>query len=97
MGLIKEPGLAIRPMRDEPQDYELLSKWLSDERVLEFAYGRDNPFPVDRVRAKFGPRVRGEERVVPCMLEYDDISIGYMQYYPVEKNHDSYWQVEAPR
>ena len=48
-------------------------------------------------RIKFGPRVRGEERVVPCMLEYDNISIGYMQYYPVEKNHDSYWQVEAPR
>ena len=34
---------------------------------------------------------------MPCMLEYDDISIGYVQYYPVEKNHDSYWQVEAPR
>ena len=88
MAFIEEPGLAIRLMRDEPQDYELMSKWLTDERVLEFAFGRDNPFPVGRVITKYGPRIRGEERVVPSMLEYDDISIGYMQYYPVEKGEE---------
>ena len=36
MSLIEEPGVAIRLMRDESQDYELVSKWLTDGRVLEF-------------------------------------------------------------
>jgi aminoglycoside 6'-N-acetyltransferase len=70
-------------MRDEPQDYELMSKWLTDERVLEFYEGRDNPSGLDRILAKFGPRVRGENKVVPCILEHNDTPVGYMQYYPV--------------
>ena len=85
MSFIEEPSLAIRLMRDEPQDYELMSKWLTDDRVLEFAYGRDNRFGLDRVRAKFGPRVQGEGEVVPCILEHNDNPVGYMQYYPVSK------------
>ena len=75
-------------MRDERQDYRLMSKWLTDERVLEFVFGRDNPFDLDRVLAKYGPRVRGEDKVVPCILEYNDSPIGYMQYYPVEQGRE---------
>jgi aminoglycoside 6'-N-acetyltransferase len=82
--VIEQSDLVIRRMRDEPQDYALVSKWLSDERVLEFVYGRDNAFDLDRVHTRFGPRVRGESEVVPCILEFDDTPVGYMQYYPVE-------------
>ena len=88
MSLIEEPGLAIRLMRDEPQDYELMSKWLTDDRVLEFYDGRDNPSDLDRVLAKYGPRGRGEDNVVPCMLEFNDSPIGYVQYYPVEDGEE---------
>ena len=82
--MIEQTDLVIRRMRDEPQDYALVSKWLSDERVLEFVYGRDNAFDLDRVHATFGPPVRGEDKVVPCILEFNDTPIGYIQYYPVE-------------
>ena len=85
---IAQPGLSIRLMRDEPQDYELMAKWLTDERVLEFAYGRDKPFGVDRVLARFRPRVRGEDEVVPCILGHNDIPVGYMQYYPVSAGRE---------
>ncbi len=58
--LIQDDALAIRRMRDDEQDYEVMAKWLSDERVLEFYAGRDNPFPsrdsFDRPGAMCGPR-----------------------------------------
>lgn len=91
MSLIEQPGLVLRLMRDESQDYELMSKWLTDDRVLEFYEGRDNPFDIDRVLAKYGPCVRGEDgedEVVPCILEYNDTPVGYMQYYPVMKGEE---------
>jgi hypothetical protein len=34
--LIRERDLAIRLMRDDLADYEIMSKWLTDPRVLEF-------------------------------------------------------------
>ena len=88
MTLIEQPGLAIRLMRDDSQDHGLMAKWLSDERVLEYVYGRDNRFDLARVVAKFGPKARGEDEVVPCILEYRDIPVGYLQYYPVQ---DAAW------
>ena len=75
--------LAIRRMRDGLDDYTLMSGWLSDPRVLEFYEGRDNPFDPAQVRDKYGPRARGEDHVVPCILEFEGRAIGYMQYYPV--------------
>ena len=80
-------------MEDVDDDYRLVARWLSDERVLEFAWGRDDPYDEDRVRQKYGPRIRhrsdpgdgpdGRGRVVPCILLYKDEPIGFLQYYPV--------------
>ena len=76
--------IAIRHMRDDDEDYLLLSRWLSDERVLEFYEGRDNPHDLAKVRQKYGPCARGQGNPVPCMLVYRGTPVGYMQYYPVE-------------
>lgn len=70
-------------MRDEPGDYRLMARWLTDDRVLELYEGRDRPHPYDRVVAKYGPRVRGEDPIRPCILVYQEREIGYLQYYPV--------------
>ena len=67
-------------MLDDEQDYLLMSKWLTDERVLEWYEGRDNPYDLARVREKFGPRARGEDRVVPCFILRQGSPIGYIQY-----------------
>ena len=96
MSFIEQPGLAIRLMRDELQDYELMSKWLTDERVLAFYEGRDNPFDLDRAVAKYSPRVLGEDKVVPCILEHHDTPIGYMQYYAVTEMEESGPEADGP-
>ncbi len=81
--IIDRQDASIRRMRDDVRDYGLVSKWLSDERVLEFVYGRDNSYDLDRVRKKYEPRVRGEGPVVPCMMLYGGQPIGLMQFYRV--------------
>jgi aminoglycoside 6'-N-acetyltransferase len=76
-------GFAIRPMRDEEADYRAMARWLTDERVLEWIYGRDDPWPYERLVPKYRPRVLGEDPVRPCIIEQHGRRVGYIQYYPV--------------
>lgn len=81
--LIRQGELTIRLLQDAPGDYALLAHWLSDERVLEFYEGRDNPFSLEQVAEEFGLLVRGADLVTPCILVYRDAPVGYLQFYPV--------------
>jgi aminoglycoside 6'-N-acetyltransferase len=77
----RDGDLVVRLMRDEDADYQLMSRWLSDDRVLEYYDGRDNPLSVEGAREKYGPRSRGEGSVSSCILELDGEPIGYLQFY----------------
>jgi aminoglycoside 6'-N-acetyltransferase len=80
-GLTTDGDLTIRLMRDERPDHELMLKWLSDPQVLMFTYGRDRSFTLEEIRAKYGPRIRGESPTVPCFIEIEGSAIGYTQFY----------------
>jgi aminoglycoside 6'-N-acetyltransferase len=82
--IIEEGEYRIRRMKDVPDDYALLSRWLTDERVLAFYEGRDNPFPVEKIKAKYAPRVLAADGVTPCFMEYERRPIGYLQFYPAD-------------
>jgi len=71
-------------MENAPEDYALLARWLSDERVLAYYEGRDNPFSLERVREKFAPRVLADEGVTPCMMIYYGSPVGYLQFYQAD-------------
>jgi aminoglycoside 6'-N-acetyltransferase len=86
--LVLDEDIAIRRMRDDPKDYGLLARWLTDERVLEFYNGRDDPRPYERVLRRYRPRVRGQEPVRPCIIEREGRAIGFIQYYPVGHHKD---------
>lgn len=81
--ILKADDLLLRLLRDTQEDYALLSRWLSDERVLEFYEGRDNPFDLAKARAKFAPYAQGRDRVVSCILEHAGRPLGYVQFYPL--------------
>ena len=74
--------VAFRRMQDAQDDYEQLARWLTDERVLEFYEGRDNPFPLERVKAKYSPRVLETDDVTPCFILFEGRPVGFIQYYP---------------
>ncbi|MFN6036156.1 MAG: GNAT family N-acetyltransferase, partial [Dolichospermum sp.] len=38
--LIIKDQITIRPMKDDIYDYQLMEKWRSDEKVLQFYGGR---------------------------------------------------------
>jgi len=82
--IYKDDEIAVRKMEDCIDDYNLMVKWLSNPVVLEYYEGRNNPFDYDRVIHKFGPRAKGEEPVIPCILEYKERPIGYLQYFRIE-------------
>ncbi|WP_193197446.1 GNAT family N-acetyltransferase [Nostoc sp. MG11] len=79
--LFQKDEIALRRMRDDMYDYQLMAKWLTDEKVLEFYEGRDNPFPLERIIETYKPIIRGNELIVACIFYYRNVPIGYLQYY----------------
>lgn len=84
--LIQSGDLTLRLMRDDEDDYATMARWLTDPRVLEFYEGRDNPFPIERVRQEYSPRVMANDGVTPCLFELDGAPVGYAQFYPIDED-----------
>lgn len=82
--LLKNGDISIRKMEDDIRDYNLMAKWLSTEELLDYYEGRSNSFNLDKVIKKFASRAKGEEAVIPCIIEYNQKPIGYIQYYCIE-------------
>ena len=76
--LYKKDHLKVREL--QKKDNILLSKWLSDPLVLEFYEGRDNSFNVEKVNKEF---YNDDRDVTRCIVMYEEVSIGYIQYYLV--------------
>ncbi|WP_159172900.1 GNAT family N-acetyltransferase, partial [Exiguobacterium oxidotolerans] len=60
-------------------DFYLMVKWLNNQKVLEFY--EEPPSNLERVINKYGPRIKREHYVTPCIVEYKNQPIGYIQYY----------------
>ncbi len=78
--IVQNDTITIRLMQDDLQDYQLMEKWLTDEKVLEFYGGRDNPYPLEKLIKEYPPLARGEDPVRPCIVSYKNVNIGYLQY-----------------
>ncbi|MCV3212732.1 acetyltransferase [Plectonema radiosum NIES-515] len=78
--IIENDKIMIRHMEDEIHDYQFMAKWLTDDKVLEFYEGRDNPFPLERIIETYKPQVTGDDPVIPCLVYYEKLPIGYIQY-----------------
>jgi len=79
--LFVKDKLKVRKLVKE--DNELLAKWLSDPNILQFYEGRDNPFDLQKVNQEF---FEDESDVTQCIVEYDQLGVGYIQFYQVEKD-----------
>lgn len=78
MEILRSGEISLRGLQEE--DAPLLLKWLTNPRVLEYYEGRDSGFDLDRIREKFFNR---EEELTPCIIQYQSLPIGYLQFYPV--------------
>ena len=80
--MIMRVNLYIRPMTTN--DFHLMVKWLNNQKVLEFY--EEPPSNLDRVINKYGPRIEGDHYVTPCIVEYKNKPIGYIQYYKIQES-----------
>jgi aminoglycoside 2''-phosphotransferase len=81
MEIIKEKEISLRLLNE--QDKNLLLKWLTDERVLNFWEGKSAVFDLDRITEDF----YGEDNVevIRTIIEYQGQPIGYCQMYKLDK------------
>lgn len=76
----KTDKLTVR--RLETNDKKLIVKWLSDNKILQYYEGRDNPHSEAMVEKKF---YDGNTEETRCIIEYLHIPIGYIQFYPIDE------------
>ena len=86
--LVRGSTLVARDMdisivRMSGADYEVMAKWLTDENVLKYYDGRDNPSSLGKVIADYQPMVSGDSTTVPCIIRENGRDIGYIQFYPI--------------
>ena len=86
--LIYKNNMALRRMNNEERDMQLILKWLSEPELLQWVYGEDAPWSIDKVTFKFSENTAPESTVTACFIMQDNEEIGYIQYYPITK--DSY-------
>ncbi len=79
--MILEANIHIRAMTHK--DFDLMVGWLNDQTVLKFY--EEPPSNSERVINKYGPRIREEHYVTPCIVEYESEPIGYIQYYKIQE------------
>ncbi len=78
--LLKDGDLIVRPLHDAAVDYEILTRWLQDPKVLEYYGGRDQRFSLSDVQARYAPREMAANGKVPCLIEFLKRPIGYLQF-----------------
>ncbi|WP_283802108.1 aminoglycoside O-phosphotransferase APH(2'')-Ia [Campylobacter coli] len=74
---IVENEICIRTLIDD--DFPLMLKWLTDERVLEFYGGRDKKYTLESLKKDYTEP--WEDEVFRVIIEYNNVPIGYGQIY----------------
>jgi aminoglycoside 6'-N-acetyltransferase len=90
--IFEEGNFCLRRMEDTLDDYTRMAQWLTDARVLAFYEGRDNPFPLEKIIAKYAPRVLAADGVTPCIMEYECQPIGYLQFYAADASEYNFFE-----
>jgi len=81
-------AVSLRPMTDA--DAPVMLPRLTDERVLEWVYGRDQLYSLDRIREEWAPATLATEHVWPHLITLGDRPIGYLQLVWVQPHNEGY-------
>lgn len=88
---IEKNNIRVRDLTEN--DFPIMLKWLTDERVLEFYEGRDKHFTLETIKEHFTDDWKDEAMRV--IIEYNHIPIGYGQIF---KMYDElYIEYEYPK
>ena len=73
--------LSFRLMRDDDADHAAMTRWLNDDRVLEWFGGRDRPRSAEAIRDEYRQRTTSEGPAVRTFMLLGGRPIGMLQFY----------------
>lgn len=80
--LIKNKNMTIRNM--EQSDLSNLIKWFNNKDLTKFYDERfENN---DAVIKKYLTRINDPSKITPCILEINNVAVGYMQFYKIDSS-----------
>ncbi|GGE03156.1 GNAT family N-acetyltransferase [Paenibacillus nasutitermitis] len=80
--MIQNLQIALRRMTE--LDYECMLEWRQDEDVRRFYSNPYDNYTLEKVVRKYTSRVQGKDKKVPIIIQFNDIPVGYLQYYELE-------------
>jgi aminoglycoside 6'-N-acetyltransferase len=80
----------LRPLAMDGSDATVMLPWLTDPRVLEWVYGRNEVYTVDRIRREWNPETLYAENVWPHLIMVGEQPIGYLQLVWAHTANDCY-------
>jgi aminoglycoside 6'-N-acetyltransferase len=83
--LASNDSISIRKMNYCKDDFSLLFKWLNDKKVLNYIEGPSTSYTYKEIIKKYGPRAKGEHYVTPCIVNFNNSPIGYLQFYQLQE------------
>ena len=86
--LISKGNISLRLMNNTKKDMKLLLNWLTNEQVVRWVYEEGAPWGMNKIVEQFAEKTEEGGSSIPCLIVYNKQEIGYLQYYPIEK--DSY-------
>jgi aminoglycoside 6'-N-acetyltransferase len=66
----------------ELTDIELIYNWFKKPEINKW-YARGKSWDYEEIENKYLPRIIGSENIPSFIIEFDDIQIGFIQYYPL--------------
>jgi RimJ/RimL family protein N-acetyltransferase len=94
--IAREGGLAIRRMRDEPGDYELVVRWRNEPHVREWWDPDDPPLTSAQAIEEYRPETRADSSTTACIIEEEGVPVGYIQFYPWAAEPEEVQALELP-
>lgn len=94
--IARDGDIAIRPMRDEPDDFELFVRWRNEPHVAEWWNTDDDPVPMtlEHARAEYGPDA--DAWISGCIITVAYRPVGYVQFYPWSEEPEEAREMGVP-
>ncbi len=86
MQLFTYEDISVRLLADTIADKELLLTWLLNPTVNEVAWNEGVPWTMEKIERDFTGKLYDGDNISPCIIEYNQLPVGYVQFYPAFKS-----------
>ncbi len=80
--ICKDNEIIIRNLENTNYDMNCILKWLNNKNVSDY-YGDSKNYTLEEIQNKYAKKLESNFET-PCIIEYNNTPIGYIQYYIVD-------------